>query len=473
VHSRGRRSALKHAAAAGLTLLVGACKPAPKDHIKGPDSPFAEGALRLDFRHSVREGADAFELARLRAEPKWGGRVDKLALAPDWGDYRVSLQDSSDTLLFRAGFDSSLDPAARAATASLSVRVPMPRRAVRAVIEKRRADRVFQMVWSAAVDPADRAVDRSAASIKPRVEPLLTSGPSASRVDLAMLGDGYAASEYSKFISDALRATGYIFSVEPYAQRRQRFNVWSVFAPGAASGVADPFLGVQKQSVFGSSYGTGAFERTLAVENTTALREAASAVPYDYLLVLVNSRRYGGSAHFGGPAAVAMHSAAAKYLVLHELAHAIAGLAEEYYIPSGDGPAYRGNIEPWHPNVTLSANSGKWKDASGAAARQLDWNKVQYEKEFSEYVRRYEALRSGRADEAAIEQLMAEERKRQAALLGGGGNPRRVGLFEGAHGYARGVFRCEVDCIMFSLQTDYFCAACTSALERAIDYHST
>jgi hypothetical protein len=394
-------------------------------------------------------------------------------LAPDWGDYRVSLQDSTDTLLFRAGFDSSLDPAARAATAPLSVRTPMPRRPVRAVIERRRVDRVFQPVWSAAVDPAGAAVDRSAAAIKPRVEPLLTSGPPASKVDLAMLGDGYAAGEYSKFISDALRATGYIFSVEPYAQRRQRFNVWSVFAPGAASGVADPFLGVQKDSVFGSSYGTGAFERTLAVGNTTALREAASAVPYDYLLVLVNSRRYGGSAHFGGPAAVAMHSGAAKYLVLHELAHAIAGLAEEYYIPSSDGPAYRGNIEPWHPNVTLSANKGKWKDASGAAARPLEWNKAQYEKEFSEYVRRYQALRSGRADEAAIEQLMSEERNRQAALLGGGGNPRRVGLFEGAHGYARGVFRCEVDCIMFSLQTDYFCAACTSALERAIDYHST
>ena len=48
---------------------------------------------------------------------------------------------------------------------------------------------------------------------------------------------------------------------------------------------------------------------------------------------------------------------------------------------------------------------------------------------------------------------------------------RKVGIFEGANGYAKGVFRSEVDCIMFSLQTDYFCAACSAAIERMIDEH--
>ena len=47
-----------------------------------------------------------------------------------------------------------------------------------------------------------------------------------------------------------------------------------------------------------------------------------------------------------------------------------------------------------------------------------------------------------------------------------------VGAFEGANGYAKGMFRSEVNCIMFSLQTDYFCAACTSAIERMIAWHA-
>ena len=65
---------------------------------------------------------------------------------------------------------------------------------------------------------------------------------------------------------------------------------------------------------------------------------------------------------------------------------------------------------------------------------------------------------------------MQAESRRQAALLAK--NDPGTGLFEGANGYAKSVFRSGVDCIMFSLQTKRFCAACTAAINRAIDYHS-
>jgi hypothetical protein len=67
---------------------------------------------------------------------------------------------------------------------------------------------------------------------------------------------------------------------------------------------------------------------------------------------------------------------------------------------------------------------------------------------------------------------MQEESLRQAALLAKSGELRRVGLFEGGNGYAKGVFRSEVSCIMYSLQSDYFCHACSSAIERMIDHHA-
>jgi hypothetical protein len=100
----------------------------------------------------------------------------------------------------------------------------------------------------------------------------------------------------------------------------------------------------------------------------------------------------------------------------------------------------------------------------------VEWNKAEYEKQFAAYVKQYESLRSARADERAIEALMQEERTRQSSLLGK--NARGIGLYEGGHGYAKGVFRSEPDCIMFSLQTDRFCSACTAALERMIEYHA-
>jgi hypothetical protein len=300
---------------------------------------------------------------------------------------------------------------------------------------------------------------------------IFQSGAPETKVDIAILGDGYREAEYAKFADDAARAAGYLFSVEPLQSRRGDFNVHSVFAASAESGVTDSYLGLKKDTAVRCAYGSGEAERTLVAEDNRALREIASAVPYDFLLILANARRYGGSAYFGGPAVVAIDSAAARYLVIHELAHAMAGLADEYYIAVADGPAYRGNIEPWQPNVTIVPERAKWSNLLAEAPRPTPWNKTEYDRRFAAYVQRYNRLREAGAGEAVVEKLMQEEKARQAALLARNGNPRRPGCFEGANGYARGMFRSGVDCIMFSLQTQYFCPACAAAVERTIDEH--
>jgi hypothetical protein len=186
--------------------------------------------------------------------------------------------------------------------------------------------------------------------------------------------------------------------------------------------------------------------------------------------VLANARRYGGSAVFGGPAVVASGSAAAPYLVVHEFAHVIGGLADEYYIPAAGGPAFVGNVEPWNPNVTISSKSGKW-DSQDTARRPTAWNKSEYEAYFSNYVKRYFAMRAAHADEVLVEKLIYQAGERAQRLLAKNVDVRRIGWFEGANGYGKGAFRAEVDCIMFSFQTRYFCSACSAAIERMIDAH--
>jgi hypothetical protein len=285
-------------------------------------------------------------------------------------------------------------------------------------------------------------------------------------------GSGYQDIEYEKFARDASRVASYLFSVQPFRKRARDFNVYAVFAASVDSGVTDRYLGIRKDTVLGCTYGSGDAERTLAARNNQALRDVASAAPYDFLIVLANARRYGGSATFGGPAVIAVDSAAAPYLVLHEFAHVIGGLADEYYIPTAGGPSFTGNVEPWHPNVTISPASGKWPHlARHSSQRSTPWNKSEYEAYFSNYVRRYFALRSAHASEQAVERLMQQSAARGAALLAKKKDPSDVGLFEGANGYARGVFRSEVNCIMFSYQTQHFCRACSLAIERMIDAH--
>ena len=479
-----RRRLLGAASASGALLAIG-CKPSePVPEVsrpgaastdgKAPAAVSTAGSLRLDLRHSVTGGVDAFQLVRVRAEPHWPGRTSRPGDALGWGDYRLSALDPADGApLFRTGFDSPAGASAASAATGLSVRLPVPRRPVRIVIEKRRAGSVFQTAWEVALDPSDRAIDRSSPSPSPRVDAVFIHGAAPTKADIAILGEGYRSAEYAKFLADAKRAAGYLFSVEPFAARMRDFNVHAVFTPSAESGATDAYLGIRRDTAFGATYGSGIAERTLAVTDNHALYEAAAAVPYDFLLVLVNARRYGGSAFFGGPAAVAIDNAAARYLVLHEFAHVIGGLADEYYVPAGEGPMYRGNVEPWHPNVTLSAAGAKWQapGARGSVA-PATWNKREYDKYFAGYVKRYERLRASNVDEAVVEKFMATESARQAALLAKNTASRRVGAFEGANGYATGMFRSEADCIMFSLQTDYFCHACTYAIEQMIAEHA-
>ena len=471
--SAARRSALTRAGAAGLALFLPACGPSNAPEGPGDTAKdFATGALRLDLRQRIADGAESFELERIRYEREWPGRSDRLADALDLGDYRLSVHRSDrEASFFQQGFDTSLSPHARSATTQLSVRLPLPLRPVRATIEKRRGESAFVAISSFDLDPGAEIVDRSEVAAAARVGTIFQSGAPEAKVDIAILGDGYREAEYSKFAGDAARATDYLFSVEPLQSHRRDFNVRSVFAPSAESGVTDSYLGLKKDTALRCAYGSAAAERTLVAADNWAVREIASGVPYDFLLILANARRYGGSAYYGGPAVVAIHSAAAKYLVIHEFAHVMAGLADEYYIPVADGPAYRGNIEPWQPNVTIAPERVKWSNLLAEAPRPTPWNKTEYDRRFAAYVQRYYRLREAGAGEAAIEALMQEERARQSALLARNGNPRRPGCFEGANGYARGMFRSGVDCIMFSLQTEYFCPACSVAMERTIEEH--
>ena len=179
----------------------------------------------------------------------------------------------------------------------------MPRLPVHALVERRRGKSAFQVVTTIAIDPHRDEIDRSAAALTPRADIVQSSGDPAGKVDLAILGDGYQEAEYAKFKADAERAAGYLFSIEPFSKRRRDFNIYTVFAPSAESGITDPYLGLTKDTVFRSSYYGGGSERTLETRGNQALREAASAVPYDFLLILANARRYGGGAHFGAPSA--------------------------------------------------------------------------------------------------------------------------------------------------------------------------
>jgi hypothetical protein len=57
-------------------------------------------------------------------------------------------------------------------------------------------------------------------------------------------------------------------------------------------------------------------------------------------------------------------------------------------------------------------------------------------------------------------------------ILTAGAHPSAVGAFEGALYEAKGYYRPQADCIMFT-RSEAFCAVCRRAIERVIDLYAS
>lgn len=419
---------------------------------------------RLDFLHTQSEDRP-FELNRIREERAWPGRSWGVG-GLDLGEYRVRCLDAQDgSCFYQEGFSTDLGNSGHV---EHSIRIPKPAHPAEVLIDWRGSDGSFKNVWNGPVDPADAQIDRSPNRWETNREDIAVNGAPHIRVNLVMLGDGYRHDERDKFRADARRAAAYIFDVEPFRSRRSRFNVFSVFTPSPDSGITDDYLNITNQTVFDTAYYSHGSERRIAPSRHWMLHEAAGAVPYDFVLLLVNARRYGGSGGYRCPAVAAMDSRSARYLVVHELAHTIGGLSDEYYFGRGTAPAFDGEAEPWQPNVTtMMAGAPKWDIGSQVPSR---WKKDDYEAYFEGYVNRYLQLRAQRVEENRIDSFIDDELKIAAKILAE--SEPGPGLFEGARHYASGIFRCEPDCTMFTLRPDRFCRACSDALARAVDHLS-
>ena len=71
-----------------------------------------------------------------------------------------------------------------------------------------------------------------------------------------------------------------------------------------------------------------------------------------------------------------------------------------------------------------------------------------------------------------MDALFREELAFETALLGRTPYSGKVGAFEGANYEARGYFRPQTDCVMFTRDRNEFCAVCRRALARMLDLYS-
>lgn len=200
------------------------------------------------------------------------------------------------------------------------------------------------------------------------------AGLPANRVDLLIMGDGYAATQSSQFEADTQNLANVFFDITPYNEYRNYVNVTSFFVASAEAGADQPpydptcteYARLQTCCSDPSSSGQGsvfvatAFDGTfcsyniqrLATIDTAKVYAAAAAVPdWDEIMVLLNDPTYGGSG--GSVATVSTHSLAPG-VAQHEYGHSFTLLADEYssaypgYPPCSDITS----LPDCEPNVT-------------------------------------------------------------------------------------------------------------------------
>ncbi len=153
---------------------------------------------------------------------------------------------------------------------------------------------MFQ-IFTEHIDPADVSIIRD--EIKDRSVVVYEADKNSdphSRVDIAILGEGYSLDDKRKFEEDLKYFTNVFFSQPPYSFYEDKFNIYGVYKPSEDSGVDEPRADIYKNTVMNCTFNSLGSERYLLTEDNKAVRDLAAHVPYDALYIIVNHSRYGG-----------------------------------------------------------------------------------------------------------------------------------------------------------------------------------
>jgi hypothetical protein len=132
-------------------------------------------------------------------------------------------------------------------------------------------------------------------------------------LDIAFVGHGYTAASMQQFRDDASRFSSALLAYEPFHSRASQIV----------------FHAVENTKDLGCAYQG----RLIVCNNSAAISAVnSSGVSYDKVVVIVNNATYGGS---GGSVAVAYNGGQGPAVFVHEFAHSLGGLLDEYVAYSG------------------------------------------------------------------------------------------------------------------------------------------
>ena len=386
---------------------------------------FTDKTLRIDYNFSGNAKEQHIAVDELKLSPRWYGKRKRLAELPMEGNGQITVKDhKSGTTIYRNSFSTLFQewlsyPEAETTSKAFEnvFLVPMPKDTVDITIDLRNNRREVVASLTHQVVPSDILIRHIGEHNVTPYETLLQAKDTTKCIHIAFLAEGYQQHEMPTFINDAKIAIEALFAHEPFKSMKERFNIVAVKSPSIDSGTSEPGNGIWKQTALSSHFDTFYSDRYLTTLNLKDLHDLLAGTPYEHIIVLVNTEKYGGGGILNSYNLSMTHHPKYRPVVVHEFGHSFAGLADEYAYETEDIPMYPHDIEPWEKNITTKVDfHGKWEDMIGKDSK--------------------------------------------------------AGLYEGAGYSLKGVYRAYPDCRMRTNENPEFCDVCKRILQNVIDFYT-
>lgn len=465
----------------------------------GFDQHFEDATLRVDFYQYGDAEGEHIALDRLVRQGIWAGPIDRLLDPHPYGGYVArAIDPGSGELIFQVGFDSlfgeyrTTDPAARgeARVFHETILLPFPKEPIRLTVSRAPADDEEVVLFETVIDPDSDGIAVESPRAGVTVVDAQSMGNPHSNLDIAIIGEGYTASQIDLFSADVERFAELMLSEEPYSSRNDAISIRGVVLPSIDEGCDQPTRGIWRATALNASFNALGSPRYLLTESNRDLRDIAANVPYDTLVIMVNHDRYGGGGIYNRFCTFTAHGDFSPYLLLHEFGHSFGGLADEYYTSStAYNEFYPAGTEPVSPNISAAADRGsmKWADlVSADTPLPTPWDKndfdtadLAYQAERREIDSAIAAANRTAAFQFELDALEEAARNHAAdrvaavdAFMASSGWLGTVGAFEGAGYVSDGLYRPAIDCLMFSRGVKALCPVCRRAVASRIDFYA-
>lgn len=400
------------------------------------DSYFVDQTLKLEYYHIGKKGEEKIEIHTFYKGGEWNGTRNQLLEPVRYGDMLIEVFDSiSNTLIFSRSYSCLFGEYVATEKADTLegkfeevVLIPFPKNTILYKFTSFNRKQVPTIIYTGSFNPKETKTLSYTKEYK--VKKLHKGGDPKTCLDILFIPDGYSENDKQQMAYDMKKFSSYIMECSPFSEHLDQININGIEAYSYESGITDPNADVYKNTVLNCSYNSLDLDRYLMCLNVFKMHNIAEDAPYDIIIIICNSPKYGGGGIYNFYCTVNNKGEYSDYVIVHELGHLLAGLGDEYYTSDVSvRDFYPEGIEPIEPNLTtLVAFEKKWK-------QQMD-------------------------PETPIPTLDTKQYNKV------------LGVYQGGGYVAEGVYRPWQNCTMKEKLYNNFCPVCTKTILETIQYYS-